>query len=61
MKHKHVTTREIEKIIQSLATKDSHDFDGISNRILKISLPFIVSPLTYTINKALLKGFFRTG
>jgi hypothetical protein len=58
MKHKHVTTKEIEKIIQSLATKDSHGFDGISNRILKISSPFIISPLTFIINKALLKGIF---
>jgi hypothetical protein len=33
MKHKHVTTKEIQKIIQSLATKDSNSSDGIPNRI----------------------------
>jgi hypothetical protein len=36
----------------------SHGFDEISNRILKVSAPFIVPPLTSILNKALLKGIF---
>jgi hypothetical protein len=58
MKYKYITTKEIDKIIQSLAPKDSHGFDEISNRILKVSAPFIESPVTYILNKALLKGIF---
>jgi hypothetical protein len=30
-----------------LETKNSCGYDEISNKILKISMPFIVSPLTY--------------
>jgi hypothetical protein len=58
MKYKHITTKGIDKINQSLTSKDSCGFDEISNRILKISAPFIVPPLTYILNKALLKGMF---
>jgi hypothetical protein len=43
MKNKHIKTKETDKIIQSLTPKDSHNFDEISNRIFKISAPFIVS------------------
>jgi len=41
------STNEINKIIQSLKTKDSHGYDEISSRILKISTPCILSSLTY--------------
>jgi hypothetical protein len=38
--------------------KDSHEYDEISTRILKMSAPYILSPLTYTSNKILLTGIF---
>ena len=45
-----VTSKEISEIIESLKQKNSHGYDEISVKILKISLPFIVSPLTYICN-----------
>jgi hypothetical protein len=41
-----VSTTEISEIIKSLKWKNSHGYDKII-KILKISLPFIISPLTY--------------
>ena len=35
------TTKEIERIIQSLKTKNPYGFNGISTKILKITCPFI--------------------
>jgi len=58
IKLKNTTTHEIDKIIRSLKTKDSHGYDGISTRILKLSAPYIVSPLTFIINRILLPGIF---
>ena len=47
------TTHEINKIINSQKNKTSHGYDGISDKILKASAPFIISPLTYIFNKVL--------
>ena len=58
LRFKYTTTYEVNKIIQSLKTKDSYGYDGISSRILKISAPYILSPLTYVINKILSTGIF---
>ena len=58
MKTNYTTPREIEKIIQSLKAKNSHGYDGIPTKILKISTPFITSPLTYICNKSLSSGIF---
>ena len=55
---KNTTTHEIDKIIQTLKTKDSYGYDGISTRILKISALYVVSPLTYITNKILPSGIF---
>src|SRR5215469_17119273 len=52
------TTHEINKIINSQKNKISHGYDGISDKILKASAPFIISPLTYIFNKVLLTGKF---
>ena len=41
------TTYEINRIINSQKNKTSHGCDGISDKILKASSPFIISPLTY--------------
>ena len=55
-----VSTKEISKIIKSLKWKNSHGYDEIPTKILKISLPFIISPLTYICNKSLSNGIFPT-
>jgi potassium voltage-gated channel Eag-related subfamily H protein 8 len=52
------TTYEINKIINSQRNKTSHGYDGISDKILKASAPFITSPLTYIFNKVLSTGVF---
>ena len=52
------TTKEIEKIIQSLKTKDSYGYDQISTRVLKICAPFISSPLNYICNLVIFSGNF---
>jgi hypothetical protein len=49
---------ELKEIIKSLKTKDSCGYDEISHKILKVSMPFIVSPLTYICNKSLATGDF---
>ena len=41
-----VTVNEIKNIIKSLKLKNSHGYDEIPPRILKISLPYIHSPIT---------------
>ena len=55
-----VTANEIKNIIKSLKLKNSHGYDEILPRILKISLPFIISPLIYLCNKAMSSGIFPT-
>ena len=55
-----VTANEIKNIIKSLKLKNSHGYDEIPPRILKISLPFITSPLVYLCNKAMSSGIFPT-
>ena len=52
------TTHETDKIIHTLKYKDSHGYDEISTRILKINGPYILSPLTYIFNKILSDGEF---
>jgi len=53
------TTYEINKIINSLKNnKTLHGYDEISDKILKASAPFILSPLTYIFNKLLSSGTF---
>ena len=54
----YTTPHEINKIIQFLKCKDSYGYDEISTRILKVSAPYILSPLTYIINKMLATGIF---
>ncbi|MDR2878826.1 MAG: hypothetical protein LBV03_02820 [Fusobacteriales bacterium] len=54
----YASTQEFEKIIKSLKNKDSSGYDKISTRILKLSAPFILSPLTYICNKILDVGIY---
>jgi len=58
MEYKCTTTGEIERIIKSLKTKNSYGYDEISTKILKISCPFISSPINYICNKMLFWGVF---
>jgi len=50
---KNTTTDEIEKSIKELKSKKSCGYDEITTKILKISSPFIVLPLTYTRKRML--------
>ena len=52
------STNEVNKIIQSLKSKHSHGYKEITSRILKISAPCIISPLTYIFNDVLHSGIF---
>ena len=47
------TTKETERITKSLKTKNAYGYDEISTKILKISCPFITSPINYIRNKML--------
>ena len=58
IKLKNTTTYEISKIINSLKTKSSHGYDEISDKNLKASASFILSPLTHIFNKILSSGIF---
>jgi hypothetical protein len=58
MKLRNTTTHEIEKIIKSFKCKNSYGYDEISTRNLKVSAPYVLSPLTYTFNRVLSTGVF---
>ena len=58
MKLKNTTTHEINKIIHSLKSKNSHCYVEISSNILKASAPSVLSPLTYIFNEVLSTGIF---
>ena len=49
---------EIEKIINSLQSKNSYGYDKVSMKILKTSTLFIISHLNYICNKAISTGIF---
>jgi hypothetical protein len=55
---KHASTYEITKITVSLKTTNSCGYDEINVKIVKLSAPFIISPLTYICNKSLSAGAF---
>jgi hypothetical protein len=55
-----VSSKEIEDIVRSFKTKDSHGYDGISIKILKLSIPCISSLLTYLCNLMISTGMFPT-
>jgi exonuclease III len=58
IKLSNTNTFEMEKVIFSLKPKNSHGYDEISTKILKISAPFVISPLTYIFNKVIQTGNF---
>jgi hypothetical protein len=42
-----LSAKEFSEIIKSLKWKNSHGYDEIPITFLKISFPYIISPLTY--------------
>ena len=58
IKINNTTTKETENIVNSLKLENSHGYDEITMRILKISAPFIRSPPCYICNKSLSLGTF---
>ena len=55
---KYATTHEIIKILKSIKAKNLFGYDEIPIKILKLSAPFIISPLTFICNKSLSSGVF---
>jgi hypothetical protein len=53
-----LSSKEVENMIKSLKTKNSSGHDGISTKLLKISTPFIGSPLTHICNELISAGIF---
>jgi hypothetical protein len=49
----YTSAKEINKIIDSLKDKNSSGYDEISTKIIKISKPFIISPLINICNECL--------
>jgi hypothetical protein len=54
------TSKEIKDITKSLKWMNSKGYNRVSLNILKISKPFIQSPLVYIRNKSLCLGIFPT-
>jgi len=57
---KGVSSKEIEDITKSLKIKNSHGYDGITTKILKLNMHYISSPLTYICNRILSSGISPT-
>ena len=55
---KYTSSNEINRIIKSLQPKNSSGYDSIPLKMLKISVPFIIFPLTCICNKSLSLGIF---
>jgi hypothetical protein len=53
-----VTSNEIKYIIKSLNNKNSSGYDEISSKVLKSSMPYILSPLIHICNRSLSTGIF---
>jgi hypothetical protein len=54
----YTSSKEINKIIDSLKSKNSSGYDKITSKILKISKPFIISPIINVCNKMLAQGIY---
>jgi len=55
---KHASTYEVCKIIESLKPTNSCGYGEIPVKIVRLSAPFIISPLTYICNISLSAGAF---
>jgi hypothetical protein len=58
MKINPVTEIEITKTISTLKLKNSSDYDGISNKIMKLCRQEISKPLAYVINRSIFTGVY---
>jgi hypothetical protein len=56
IKYQYTSTKEIEKIISSLKSKNSYGYNEISVNILKFSSPYVSSPLCHICNKMFSSG-----
>jgi hypothetical protein len=52
--------KEVKDIIRTLKWKSSYGYDEIPLKVLKISAPYIISPLIYLCNKSMITGIFPT-
>jgi hypothetical protein len=43
-----------------MKVKNLHGYDGITTKMLKVSAPYISSPLNYICNKSIRSGTFPT-
>jgi hypothetical protein len=57
IKCNNTSTKEIERIINSIKVKNSHGY-GITTKMLKASAPYICSPFNYICNKSIRSGTF---
>jgi hypothetical protein len=55
---KPTTAKEIPEIVNALKSSNSYGYDEIPVKVIKCSLPFIISPLTHICNKSLSMGTF---
>jgi len=53
-----LSTKDIRNIIKSINTKNSHGSEEVSTKLLQLSSPFILSPLTHICNNSLALGIF---
>jgi hypothetical protein len=58
IKFNNTSTKEIERIINTIKVKNSHGYDEITTKMLKASAPYISSPLNYICNKSIRSGTF---
>ena len=50
---------KLKRLFKSLKTTNTPGYDEISNHLLKLSSPCIISPLTHICNAALNSGVFQ--
>jgi hypothetical protein len=53
IKFNNTSTKEIERIINSIRVKNSHGYDRITIKMLKVSAPYISSPLNQICIKSI--------
>jgi hypothetical protein len=58
IKFKYVSAKEIEDITNSLKKKYSCGYEGISTKILKSSIQYVLFPLAYICNRMISNGTF---
>jgi hypothetical protein len=58
LKWDYASTYEVKQIIRNLESEGTFGYDEISNLVIKLSAPFIISPFTYICNAILSAGIF---